>query len=149
MASFYYGEPTKIITGKEVVPLSKSFRDIDIAFTPHPSTEDVSSKYNDQAIKQSLKNLIMTTPGERFYEPDYGCQVSRLLFEPLDAFLSDQVKNEILNTVERFDPRVLLIDVTVTPEYDQYFLFVEIVYRIVGQALTQELNFILETPVQA
>lgn len=147
MAQFYYGEPTKIITGKEVVPLSKGFRDISMSFGVHPKTNDVSSVYNDQAIKQSLKNLIMTAPGEKLYNPDFGCRVSQLLFEPLDAFLATQIQLEILNTVSRFDERVRIITVTVTPEYDQYFLFVEIVYVIVGQKLKETLNFILEKPV--
>lgn len=147
MAVSYYGEPTKIITGKEVIPRSKSFRDISISMTAHPATNDVATVYNDNAIKQSLKNLIMTAPGERFYNPDYGCRVSQLLFEPLDAFLANQVRLEILNTVSRFDDRIRLIEVIVTPEYDEYFLYVEIVYQVVGQPLQQELNFILEKPV--
>jgi hypothetical protein len=57
------------------------------------------------------------------------------------------VRLEILNTVSRFDDRIRLIEVIVTPEYDEYFLYVEIVYQVVGQPLQQELNFILEKPV--
>ena len=143
----FYGEPTKIITGKEVIPLSRGFRDVDISFVPHPHTKDVATKYIDQAIKQSIKNLILTTPGERFYNQDYGCNVSALLFEPMDAFLAAQIEDEILNTIGRFDQRVRVIDVDIIADYAQYYFSVDIVYQVVGQSFKEELSFILEKPL--
>lgn len=143
----YFGEPTKIITGKEVIPLSRGFRDLDISFMPHPHTTDVATKYNDQAIKQSLKNLVLTTPGEKFYNQNYGCRVYQLLFEPMDAFLGAQIRDEILNTIGQFDERVRVIDVDIVADYDQHSFSVDIVYQVVGQSFTEELSFILEKPL--
>lgn len=136
----------KIITGSEIIPKSRAFRDIVTSFTMHQATHDVGSVKNYNAIKQAMKNLVMTAPGERFYEPDIGCKVTQALFEPLDAFLADSIEEEIINTIESFDERVIIRDVDIVTNNEQHYITVRVFYEIVGQPRVEQLDFILERP---
>ena len=78
---------------------SRSFRDIGMAFGRNPFTNDVSIVKNDNSIRQSLRNLVMTSPGEIPFNKNVGCQVNAMLFEPLDGFTADTIKDEIINTI--------------------------------------------------
>lgn len=139
--------PRKELRSTDVVPKSRGFRDLITSFTVHPSTRDVSSVKNQEAIKQSVKNLILTQPGEKFYNPDFGSRVSQLLFEPLDPFTVTELEEDIINTIRQYDDRIIVENVNVDPDYDQYYLQVDIEYTIVGEPLIETVSFILEPPV--
>ena len=69
-----------------------------------------------------------------------------LLFEPLDAFTADTIKDEIINTINQYEPRVELTSVNVTPIYEGNKLNVTIEYRIVGLPIVETINFVLQRP---
>ena len=94
----------KPITGKEFNK-SRAFTDIPVGFTKNPFTKDVQPTKNDQAIKQSVKNIVLTTPGDKPLQPNFGSYVSQMLFEPLDPFLVDSIHSEILNTLQQHDQK--------------------------------------------
>lgn len=79
----------KQVTGREFKK-SRSFKDLSINLLLNPFTKDVSAVQNDNAIKQSIKNLVLTAPGEKPFQPNIGSRVRQLLFEPLDAFTADR-----------------------------------------------------------
>ena len=137
----------KELRSVDVIPESRFFRDIITSFAMHPSTQDVSSIKNQESIKQTIKNLISTVPGEKFYNPRFGSRVRELLFEPLDPFTINELEEDIINTIQNYDNRVVVQTVNVTPDYDQYYLEVDIEYNIVGQPLIEQVSFILEPPV--
>lgn len=123
---------------------TRTFVDLDLNFTKNPVTNDVSRKYDENAIKQSVKNLIMTNHYERLFHPEMGSQVSGLLFEPasplLDAMLTQAIKNTIIN----FEPRVTLITVDVRSNPDNYTLYVSIVFKIINTERPLSINFTLQ-----
>ncbi len=84
----------KKISGKDQ-KRSRSFTDLSLGMVKNANTQDVAVVKNDNAIKQAIKNLIMTTPGEKPFQPLVGSNISKLLFEPLDDFTSDAIKQEI------------------------------------------------------
>ena len=96
----------KEISAKDLIK-SRSFKDINIGFLKNSFTNDVSSVVNDNSIKQSVKNLILTAPGEKPFQPDTGSKVYTMLFEPLDAFTADMISEEIINTNNQNEPRVV------------------------------------------
>ena len=135
----------KTISGKEV-KRSRSFKDLDINFTRNLFTDDVSSVKNDNSIKQAVKNLILTAPGEKPFQPLKGSSVYQLLFEPLDPFTMDAIKSEIINTINSFEPRVTLKKVIVTPIYENNKINVSVEYQIIGLPIIESINFVLQRP---
>ena len=124
--------------------LSRGFKDLAISFEANPNTNDFSAVTNENAIKQSIRNLVLTSFGERPFQPTIGSRVRGLLFEPFDVFMSEDLKDEISNTIERLEPRVELVDVDVRLSEDEHSIDVGIEYAIVGPPQTQVVEFLLE-----
>jgi phage baseplate assembly protein W len=125
--------------------ISKGFLDISSSFQVNPLNFDLISLKNETAIARSVRNLVLTTPGERFFNENLGSRVSQSLFENIDDINASIIKDEITNTINNFEPRVDLIEVFVSPDYDNYTFNVTIQYTIVGiDVLPQQLTFALE-----
>ena len=124
---------------------SKSFKDISMSFKVSPLTYDLIANKNETAIARSIRNLILTAPGERPFNPELGSQVSRLLFDPIDDITTDALKEQIENTINNFEPRVRLRQVVVQPNFDANEYDISIRYDIVGiEATPQQLSFALQ-----
>ncbi len=106
--------PLKDIKGKDL-KRSRSFSDLSISMTRNPFTDDASVVKDDNSIKQAIKNLVLTTPGEKPFQPLVGSKVYDLLFEPLDAFTADTIQDEIINTITQYEPRVELMKFLLPP----------------------------------
>ena len=110
----------------------------------NPNTEDFGTVTNENAIKQSVRNLVMTQFEERPFQMDIGSRVTGILFEPFDVFSAEDLKDEIRNTIERLEPRVEVVTVDVILSESEDALDVSIEYRIVGEELVQTIEFLLE-----
>jgi phage baseplate assembly protein W len=125
--------------------VSKGFKDLSMSFKANPINYDLIALKNETAIARSIRNLVFTYPGEKFFNENIGSKVSRSLFENIDEISSSVIKDEIENTIRNYEPRVNLIEVTVTPNYDNGEFNVTIIYRIVGiDVLPQQLSFALQ-----
>ena len=125
--------------------ISKNFKDIGSAFQINPLSNDLLAIKNETAIARSVRNLIFTLQGERFFNPDLGSRVSRALFENIDRISASIIEDEIKNTIDNFEPRVRLIDVSVAPDYSNNEFNVTLSYDIVGiDVLPQQLSFALQ-----
>ena len=125
---------------------SRSFKDFSVNFARNPFTDDLSVVHNDNSIKQAVKNIILTSPGEKPFQPLIGSSVNRLLFEPLDAFTADAVAEEIRTTINQYEPRVKLTNVDVTPINEGNKLNVSLEYKIVGLPIVETIEFVLQRP---
>ena len=125
---------------------SRSFKDFSVNFARNPFTDDLSIVNNDNSIKQAVKNIILTSPGEKPFQPLVGSSVNRLLFEPLDAFTADAVAEEIRTTINQYEPRVKLTNVDVTPINEGNKLNVSLEYKIVGLPIVETIEFVLQRP---
>jgi len=128
------------------MPSSTTFKDLSITFDKNPVTNDLLVTKNDAAIKRSIYNLILTNPGERFFNLNIGCGVKNLLFEPLDFITAANIRDEIEYTVRAFEPRVVLKNVDVDINEDQNAFEVIIDYTIIGGNgnVIQTYEFLLE-----
>jgi len=125
--------------------VSRSFKDISLSFDPHPITKDLPVLKNANAIRRSVRNLVQTIPGERFFNPLLGSSVYESLFDLYDFGTSTLIEQEIITTLENFEPRVANVQVQVDPRPDQNNFDITIFFDIVGQELPpQEFSFILE-----
>ena len=126
--------------------ISKGFKDISMTFQVNPLNYDLIGLKNESAIARSVRNLVFTLPGERFFNENLGSKVSRSLFENIDEISASVIQDEITNTINNYEPRVNLIDVSVSPNYDENEFNVTINYRIVGiDVLPQQLSFALQS----
>ena len=125
--------------------ISKTFRDISMSFKVNPLNDDLIAIKNTTAIARSLRNLVLTAPGERFFNENLGSNVNNLLFENMDDVTASSIKDEIQNTINNYEPRVKLLKTQVSPNFETLEFDVVITYEIIGvEAQPQQLSFALE-----
>ena len=125
--------------------ISRSFKDISLSFQVNPLTDALIAIKNQTAISRSLRNLVLTSPGERFFNNGLGSRVNELLFENVDDLTASSVKSEIENTIKNFEPRVKLLTTRVSANPDSNEFDVIITYEIIGiDAQAQQLSFALQ-----
>ena len=127
-----------------VVPDEKISSDLDLGFTIHPNLNDIRPLKDLEAIKQSVKNLVLTNQGDRPFQPSIGGNVTRLLFEPADPFIISELQEEIKAVIEREEPRVNHVAVRVDNRDDINSLHVAIQFNVVGKTLPASMDFYLE-----
>ena len=110
----------------------KGFKDISASFKINPVNQDLIGLVNFNAVARSVRNLILTQPGERPFNPALGSGVKGLLFNTLDRLTASSIKDEIETTIINFEPRVELNEVIVKPNGEQNRFDVKIQYYIVG-----------------
>ena len=124
--------------------VSKSFKDVSMSFKFNPLSGDLITLKNENAIARAVRNIVLTTPGEKFFDPDFGSSVSEILFENVDEITAISIEDEIKSSLKNYEPRVELINVTVNPNFDENQFDVRITYRIVGIDIPpSELEFAL------
>jgi len=123
---------------------TKSFSDLNLLFTASPSTGDITKKTDEEAIKSSLRNLISTKNYERPFHPEIGCQLFALLFENLTSVTTQVIRKTIIDVINKFEPRVLVLDVKLSETGDQNNLDVTIIFKIINT----ERPVILNTSIQ-
>ena len=125
--------------------ISQGFKDVSMTFQRHPLTNDLIALKNEQAIARSLRNIVFTTPGEKFFNQNFGSRISKSLFENIDDISGSLIVDEIRQSITNYEPRVDLLDVKAEPNFDNNEFNVRIVYNIVGVDVpTQDLQFVLQ-----
>ena len=97
-----------------------------------PGRRDLSRKVNEQAVRQSVKNLLLTDRGERLFQPDIGCNIRGSLFENIDANTILIIKENIKSTIRTYEPRAEVKDVRVNANTDRNEVSVEIVFSVIN-----------------
>ena len=121
------------------------FKDLSMSFQVNPITSDLIATKNETAIARSVRNLVLTRPGEKFFNPNLGSRVYETLFDNMDEVSASIVEDDIRDTIDNYEPRVDLIEVIVNPDYDNHAFDVVIKYNIIGiDASPQQLAFALQ-----
>ena len=124
--------------------VSQSFKDISMSFETNPLNEDLIALKNSSAIARSIRNIVFTQPGEKFFNPEFGSRVSESLFEIVDEVSTIAIRDEIRSSIINYEPRLNLLDVLVNPNPDENEMNVTIKYEIVGIDIPpQQLDFVL------
>ena len=98
--------------------VSQGFKDISMTFQRNPLNQDLLALKNETAIARSIKNIVFTTPGEKFFNPNFGSNISQSLFENIDDISAIKIQDQIRQSIINFEPRVNLIQVTADPDFD-------------------------------
>ena len=126
--------------------VSQGFKDVSMTFQKHPLTSDILALKNESAIARSVRNIVFTVPGEKFFNEDFGSRISQSLFENINDISANIIKNEIKSSLKLYEPRVNVREVDVKPNFDQNEFNVTIIYEIIGADVpAQELQFVLES----
>ena len=126
--------------------ISRGFKDLSMTFKSNPLNGDLIGLKDANAIARSVTNILMTYPGEKFFQPDFGSKVSRLLFENVDDITAYQIQEEIEFSISNYEPRVNLTNVTVVADNDNALFDAIITYDIIGADVApQELQFALQS----
>jgi phage baseplate assembly protein W len=124
---------------KEIV-----YSDIDATFFAHPIRKDIVRKVNRDAVKQSVKSLVLTNFYERPFKPDIGCNIKGLLFELFTPSTRQQVRRAIEETISNYEPRAEIIDILVQDYQDSHALSVTIAFFVLNDPEPVTLDILLE-----
>ena len=126
--------------------VSRGFKDLSMTFQVNPINADLIATQNQTAIARSVRNLILTRPGERFFNPNLGSRVYELLFDNMDDISASMIEDEIKDTLDNYEPRVKLRSVRAGPDFEGNAFDVVITYDIIGiDASPQQLAFALQS----
>ena len=125
--------------------VSQGFKDISMTFQSNPLNGDIIGIKNENAIARSVRNIVFTLPGEKPFDPDFGSNISKTLFENLDNISASTIVDEIDQAIRNYEPRVELIDIQADPNFDENSYDVTIIYEIIGADVPQQqLQFVLQ-----
>ena len=126
--------------------VSQGFKDISMTFQSNPLNNDLIAIKNENAIARSLRNIVFTTPGEKFFNQSFGSRITESLFENIDEITATIIVDEIRQSIDNYEPRVEVDDVKAFPDYENNSFDVTITYDVIGSEIpTQELQFVLQS----
>jgi hypothetical protein len=125
--------------------VSQGFKDISMTFQSNPLNGDLIALKNENAISRSIKNIVFTLPGEKFFNENFGSNITRSIFENIDEISSSIIVDQIKESIQNYESRVNLIDVQAFPDYDNNSYDLTIIYEVIGADIpAQQLQFVLQ-----
>ncbi len=126
--------------------VSQGFKDISMTFQSNPLNDDLIALKNENAIARSIRNIVFTLPGEKFFNSSFGSRITESLFDNIDDITATIIVDEIRESIETYEDRVQLIDVLADPNFENNSFDVTITYEIIGRNVpAQELQFVLQS----
>jgi phage baseplate assembly protein W len=111
----------------------QTFKDLSVTFKKHPVTNDIVTVKDKAAIVQAITGLLLTRKGERPFQPNLGCGIQNALFEPLDFGTAGIIRSEIIDTLNRYEPRISVDTIRCVPDELNNGYEVELSYTIIGR----------------
>lgn len=120
------------------------YKDLDLDFVINPLSGDVSKKIGVEAVKRSVRNLVMTNFFERPFRPELGSNIPGLLFEPLSPLTADSLEKAIEDLIINFEPRAVIEDIDARPDIDKNSYEITITFFVVNMPEQITLTLMLE-----
>jgi phage baseplate assembly protein W len=127
-----------------IVARDSIYSDLDTLFAPNPVTGDINPIRDTEAIKKSVINLILTNFYERPFQPEIGCNVRGLLFEPADPVTMSDLEDAATQVLENFEPRVAVLNVSATDDADNNSYTMTIQFQILSTEQVSDVTTVLE-----
>ena len=126
--------------------VSQGFKDISMTFQSNPLNDDLIALKNENAIARSIRNIVFTLPGEKFFNSSFGSRITESLFDNIDEITATIIVDEIRESIETYEDRVQLVDVIADPDFENNSFDLTITYEIIGRNIpAQELQFVLQS----
>ena len=129
-----------------ITPLTKKreiYSDLPMSFAINPVSNDVARKINEESVKESIKNLILTDKGERLFQPNVGCNVRSQLFENYTQQTVDIMKDMVRATINNYEPRCEIISIDISGEIDANEMTITITFAIINTTEPVTLSVVL------
>ena len=110
----------------------RQYTDLDLFFSKRKSDNDISKVTDIQAVKRSVRNLVLLDPYEKPFHPEIAGGVRGLLFELMSPFTAAQLTKKIEDVINNFEPRARLVGVRANPDYDRNSYEVSIEFYVVN-----------------
>lgn len=123
--------------------MAKYYTDIDLRFKLHPLTKDIGKLEDDDAVKNSIKNIVLTNKNEKRFNNEFGGNVRSYLFEEIDFIVSEVIKQDITDLIYRYESRVENVIITNLSDISADTLSFTIQYNIINIPLPQTLDLIV------
>lgn len=123
---------------------TRTYSDFDLNFMVNPVTQDLGMKYDENAVKASIKNLVLTRNYERPFHSEIGTQIGNLLFNPAGPMLDVMLKRSITDVINTFEPRAVLLGVEVISRLDSNEVDINITFRVINKSNPVTLSLILK-----
>lgn len=128
----------------ELTNSEEVYSDFLINMNPHPVSGALLRFVNEKAVTRSIRNLILTNPGERLYQPDIGSGIRSLLFEPMTQFTANTLRKLIEDTIRKYEERAQVLGVEVRPDEERNRYVVTIVYMLINKPDPVTVNVTLQ-----
>lgn len=128
----------------KVVARAKPFTDLDLRFKPHPNFGDVVPLNDIAAVKNAIKSIILTSKGEKPFQPKFGSNVTSYLFEQPDPITISLLENEIKTVIARYEPRVAVQDVNIEDRTEENGLFISVSVVLITTKENVDVELFLE-----
>ena len=116
-----------------------------MSFKVNPLNDDLIALKNENAIARSIRNIVFTLPGEKFFDENFGSRISKSLFDNIDDLTAATIRDEIERSIRNNEPRVNLRSVQTIPNFENNEFDVTITYDIIGADVpAQQLEFVLQ-----
>tara|TARA_R110002110_G_scaffold181559_1_gene387946 strand:+ start:120 stop:563 length:444 start_codon:yes stop_codon:yes gene_type:complete len=135
MANAFSLEDKNLDVSTILTSRSRAYKDIDLTFKNIPISGEIYRKTEAAAVKQAVKNLVMTNFGEKPFDPEFGGHVQSLLFELAHEDTEEEIEEQILSAINRYEPRAVALSVIAISDPDRNSVDVTIVFQVVN---TQE-----------
>ena len=127
-----------------IVSRKKAHSDLNLKLTRHPIRKDIIPLKDDAAIKNAIKNLLLTNFFERPFQPAKGANLRGLLFEPADAITKYELSSGIRKCIELFEPRVKVLSINVADETERNAYRINVQFQIIEFDSNQEVEIVLQ-----
>ena len=120
------------------------YKDLDVSFVKHPGNRDILKKYDVSAVKQALRNLLLSNQYDKPFDPAYGLGLYGYLFENFSPAMRIVLKRKIVEQVEQYEPRVVIEDVQLLDQLDSNELVLKVLFYVKGDPEPHDLNVAME-----
>lgn len=144
MSTEIISDKTLTDTRSKVTGTTRQYRDLSLSFRVHPEFGDISPVKDIDAIKNSIRNILKTTRGEKPFDPKFGCGLKNYLFDPADGITKASIREEIMYSIGVQEPRVNVTNVEIEDYPDKNAYAITISTVIVNTQQQFDLQLLLE-----
>ena len=123
---------------------SRTYKDLNLSFISNPATKDIVKLKDVEAVKRSVRNLVELNHFEKPFHPEIGSKLKSMLFENFGPQTELSLRQEILNVINNYEPRVRVVSIIVESKPDMNTYGVTITYYIANNATPQSTELLLE-----
>lgn len=120
------------------------YADLDLSFKTHPAYNDIRPITDIDAVKQSVKNLLLTQRGERLFNPNVGSGIFEQLFDNVDVYTFESIRNKIKDMISSLEPRVGKVKVNIEDQSELNSIAVSVSFNVKGTPGEETIDFYLE-----